>query len=307
MSEFQQFARLPNSTLPEHNNVYLTVNHRTVPFLETTDFRLDNPWSSFFRSVLTQLRDEARFSGKIVRELGVGDARNLFYLGDDLREVVGIDAHQPALQLATENVAHLPFPVDLYLGDAVAFVKQPGEAWGGVVIACLPQTPIQDSSENKLVGAFHPENPHIASYAAWKASGLQLIAATLGELSKRAKNDLQVLILLSGRIPTSERMEMIHTTGWAVRQTIATDASNIAQQSEDVSVAYTYRYATTSEQLFWEKTTTGMLSPIDPITAEQRRLVSHQASIKEKPNVYYHLYAYVLEPDARETSSLISP
>ncbi len=302
MLGFQRYDRVSGSELPEHNKVYLTVNNKTIPFLETVEFRLDNPWSSFFRSVLTQLRDEAQFSGKDVKELGVGDARNFFYLGNELKGSAGIDAHQPALQLAAENVAHLKFLVDLYLGDVVAFIKQPGEAWGGVVIACLPQTPTQDSSENKLVGTFNPENPHLEPYAQWKESGLQLMAATLGELSKRAKKDLQVLIVLSGRVPTSERGDMIRATGWAIRRIFATNELNIAQQSESVSVAYAQIYADNSENLFWGKTANGSLAPIDPIEAEKRRLISHQSSTKGKPNVYYHLYAYLLEPNKRKLS-----
>jgi hypothetical protein len=247
--------------------------------------------------VLLQLRDEARFSGKEVRELGTGDARNLFYVGNEVQRVVGIDAHLPALQLAVENIAHLAFSVHLYLGDAVAFVKQPGEAWGGIVIACLPQTPVHDSSENMLVGTFNPENPHIEAYAKWKESGLQLVAATLGELAKRAKLDLQVLVLLSGRVPTSERVTMLRETGWIIRRVFSTDTSNIAQQSASVSVAYTRHYTDRNEQLFWEKTQAGLLLPIDPVEAEKRRLLSHLSGAKEQPNVYYHLYTYVLEPD----------
>jgi hypothetical protein len=297
MSEFQRYHAVAGSAFPEHNKTTLFVEQTGIPFLETVGFRLDNPWSSFFRSVLAQLRDDAHFSGKEVRELGTGDARNFFYVGNEIRAAAGIDAHPPALHLAMENITHLAFSVQLYLGDAVAFVKQPGEAWGGIVMACLPQTPIHDSSENKLVGTFNPENPHIAAYAKWKESGLQLVAAALGELSKRAKQDLQVLVLLSGRVPTSERVSMLRETGWIIRRVFRTDEATIVQQSESVSVAYTRHYANGNEQLFWEKTEASLLLPIDPIEAEKRRLLSHLSSSQAPPNVYYHLYTYMVEPD----------
>jgi len=297
MLEFQRYQGVPESTFPEHHKTILSVAQKDIPFLETVEFRLDNPWSRFFRSVLVQLRDEAHFSGKEVRELGTGDARNFFYLGDEVQMATGIDAHPPALCLAMENITHLAFAVQLYQGDAVAFVKQPGEAWTGIVIACLPQTPIHASSENKLVGTFNPENPHIAAYVRWQESGLQLVAATLGELVKRARPDLQVLVLLSGRVPASERVSMLRDTGWIIRRVFHTDDATIAQQSASVSIAYTRQYADRNEELFWEKTEAGLLWPIDPLEAEKRRLLAHLSSSHTEPNVYYHLYTYVIEPD----------
>jgi len=302
MSGFQRYIHTPASPLPEHHQTFLARGEDIIPFLEAPEFRLTNPWSFFFRSVLTQLRDESAFSGKQMHELGVGDGRNFFHMGDELKNPAGIDAHMPMLQLAAENLAHLKFPVDLYFGDAVAFVKQPGEAWDGYVAICLPQTPPQETSENKLVGTFRSENPHLEPYAEWKTSGLQLVAATLGELVKRAKHDLRVLLLLSGRVPTAERETMIHSTGWAIRRVLATNESDIAQQSAYVSLAYTQVYADSSEHLFWERTATGVLAPIDPIEAEKRRLAAYNSSTNEHPNVYHHLYVYLLEPKGRTLS-----
>jgi hypothetical protein len=295
MSAFQRYLRQADDGLPVHNQTLLQVDDKTVPFHEAPSFLLLNPWSRFFREVLLQWRDEMHFWGKDIRELGLGDARNLFSLGHTVGTVAGIDADPSMLLLASANIPQLDFPVDLYCGDAVAFVKQADEIWHGCVLLCLPQTPPQEHSENILVGTFQIDNPYLAPYRRWKESGMQLIAATLGELIQRAHQDLQVLLLLSGRIPVTERLDMIEQTGWTIQRIFATDETNIAQQSASVSIAYTKQYSATPEPLFWEKTPQGTFVPIDPIEAEHRRMVAYQRDDKDL-NVYHHLYVYVLAP-----------
>lgn len=278
--------------LPGSGKTVLEVGGRSIePFHETVDFPVRNPWSSFFRETLHDLAEKGSIGNGPVTELGVGDLRNRFAFNGV--PFTGIDLERSRLDVAERNRQLHDVSATLYEGDAVAFVKSK-DSWDGTVIACLPQTPPAPDSVNAAVGTINEENPHLAPYAKWHDSGLQLVAAALGELSQRAEDDTKAVFLISGRVPKKIREEMITETGWKTIDVIST--TKPVQQSREINIRYAEKFdAEDHEPLFFEAKDNGEFGPLTAVEAEERRHAGFEA--ENDPNVRHHLYAYVLEPN----------
>src|SRR5438876_5639003 len=90
-----------------------------------TDFPFRDPWSSAFRKVLHGLAQEGFFTGQQAVELGVGDIRNIFYMGD-VELFVGVDVDPWRLDIASDNLNKIDHAYDatLYHMHAVQYVDE---------------------------------------------------------------------------------------------------------------------------------------------------------------------------------------
>lgn len=276
----------------------LEINGQAIPHFQTLDFPVPDPWSLNKRRVLSIIRREGSFRGRSIVEIGIGDGRNEREVGDDIREVVGIDIELWRLQVAGVNLvtgpAKLHAPIELWKGDGVEWLQNLRQATGrerlsGWVIICLPQSPEGLNAADRYDGSLT-----LNSYRTdWDKYGLTLNAATLDSLRAVAAYDLRVSVTLSDRVPEEARTRMIRQTGWEAERPFSTPEP--IQQDPDTGIQWVSRID--DGQRFYEFVATGQYSPISAIEAERRRLASLASGQgRDELNVYHHLYVYQLRP-----------
>lgn len=273
-------------------------------FAERTTFPLSDPWSVIMRTTIEQLGRQGRLDGHDVFEPGIGDARNIAAMAkftDSIGRVLGVDIDPIALAAAEHNLYYLSSTLtqksDLHPADAIELLVDKhakSERLCGWTFVCLPQSPQGDNTADayELSDLL---NPYLEK---WDTYGLPLNAVILDYLGRVAADDLNVLLILSGRVPSQIREQLIHTTGWAINAEHQTTSP--IQQDPDTGIAWVIDFD--DGERFFERRD-GLFVPLPAYEAEQRRQEALQSGAdRDGLNVYHHLSVYELQPNPARQS-----
>lgn len=277
---------------------HIRVDGDLFPHYETTDFSRSDPWSLKMRRSARRVRESGGFDGEVIRELGIGDGRNIREAGRNITGAEGVDVDSWRLEAASRNliIGEKPLSVDVRLwhGDAVDFLReQQGsgrERFRGWVLMCLPQSPEGINAADKYNG-----NSNLDPYRdRWEESGLTLNAAALDNLRKIADKNLRALVIISNRVPPKYRNDLIVATGWEIESKFKTE--HPIQQDPDTGTAWVERID--DGKRFFQKTDGGLFVPVSATEAEHRRKRSFELGKgRADLNVYHHLTVYELKPN----------
>lgn len=282
-----------NTVLQERTTLgMIKVDGVTYPHLETPDFPKSDPWSRQLRKVIEGFRRSNSFKGEMLTELGIGDGRNIREAGSGLLRVVGVDIEEWRVQTAAVNLitgSHpIDAPVDLYVGDAVDFLRGQKEDMSGWVLMCLPQSPEGINSADRYDGL-----GSLDSYRRdWEYSGLTLNAAALDSLRAVSDANLRALVILSDRVPDEIKSDLFFKTGWQIENKFST--AEPVQQDPDTGISWVSKID--DGRRFYEKSHADF-RPISAVEAEARRQESLASGKgREKLNVYHGLTVYNIKP-----------
>ena len=302
-AKVKPFTPTPGYQFPEGVVIktHINVDGHSFPHIETTSFPRSDPWSIKMRRSARRVRESGRFDGAIVRELGVGDGRNLREAGQRIIRAEGVDVDDWRLEAAHQNLisgeAPLNVEVKLWQGDAVDYLLDHQgngrERFKGWVLMCLPQSP----EGNNAADTFG-STPNLDSYRErWDKTGLTLNAAVLDNLRKIADADLRALVIISNRVQPKYRDAVIKETGWEVEAKYKTE--HPVQQDDDTGVSWVEKID--DGRRFFEKTQKGVFVPIVAAEAEKRRQASVESGLGRKDlNAYHHLTVYELKPGGKK-------
>lgn len=286
------------------NATILEVEGKRFPWIETSDFRTQDPWSVHMRQVLATIQAQGCLRGNFF-EAGMGDGRNIIASGvhKNSEMITGIDLDFWRLNMARHNLENLGLSserLDFHQGDVVGFLQglPDGYKITGWGVACLPQAPgleapsHADGFDSKLASLDGVRNMVLHGQCVDRV-GLTLNAAFLQSLRKRVqKNEFNLAIIFSDRIPSKIREELFKRTGWEIVQEYPTEKP--VQQDPDTGVSYVEIFD--DGKRFFEKTETGLYKHISAVLAEKRRVASENDGGRDSLNVYHHLSVYNLEP-----------
>jgi hypothetical protein len=284
------------------------------PFHETVDFPVGDPWSHHMRRIIDAVRIGGGFRGDLF-EGGVGDGRNgLIARGahipgglNRMGSVIGVDLDGWRVDVARRNFATAGLPTDgLIEGDVVRYLLERRDPLSGSGIACLPQAPMGETVSHadgfdsnmdslQIVRDMTLQGRSIDKY------GLKLNGAFLKALREKVEpTDFNLLIILSGRIPSVVREELLDRTNWAVQVEYKTPVP--IQQDPDTGIAYVSEYD--DGKLFYEQVD-GNFEPIPAVEAEYRRGLSLVGGGRDTLNVYHDLSVYYLTPAVNPTGGVV--
>lgn len=276
---------------------HIEIEGHTYPHFETMDFPRSDPWSLKMRRSVRRLRVENRFDGAFVRELGIGDGRNIREIGQKINGAEGVDVEDWRLEAAARNLVTgekpLGVQVSLWHGDAVDYLTghlgNGSARFDGWVLMCLPQSPNGLNSADRYDG-----DPNLDQYRGrWDETGLTLNAAALDNLRQVASSNLRALVIISNRVPPQYRDRVIRETGWEVEGKFRTE--HPIQQDPDTGIEWVKRID--DGRRFFEKAQEGLFVPISAAEAEGRRRESLDSGLGRRGlNVYHHLTVYELKP-----------
>jgi len=286
------------------NRTRLEIGESSIPWVETADFPITDPWSVHTRNVIRRVRSTGGFAGDFF-EAGIGDARNVVLTGAHKhgRNITGVDLDGWRVNLAEQNLARVGIPQErlrLHQADVVAFLQDTrGEktinGWG---IACLPQAPgvethnHADGIDSTLPSLAHVKDLKVSGHKADEV-GLTLNAAFLDSLRVRVQKDkFNLLLTMSDRVPPNIKKDLFEKTGWEIVEEHRTEKP--VQQDPDTGVAFVQNFD--DGRRFFQKTETGFYLPISAKTAEARRAESEQNGGRDALNVHHHISVYHLRP-----------
>lgn len=276
---------------------------RPVPYIETNDFPIGDPWSVHFRRTIAGIRDEGRFDGSWVTEFGAGDLRNLMILKERITGYTAVELDGDRLPIARANSSIHPIlertPHQLVQADAVDYLNEwrrerPGEKIKGWVLICLPQSPQGSNSTDtdNSVSRNGRGYDRFADYRQFDPYALTLNAAVLGELRKVADANLRVLIVNSHRVTEDVRLRVINQTGW--EKAYEYESPHI-QQDPRTGIRWIHERGLDDGNRFYERTRYGVFKTISAEEAANRqdRALGSRRSFK----VWHKLSVYELIPN----------
>lgn len=283
----------------------LEVDGIKLPWHETPDFPLTDPWSTHTRNVISTVRGTGGFKGNFF-EAGIGDARNALIAGAGKNggTITGVDLDGWRLDFARTNLANAGVPTDrivLNSGDVVSYLHglSPEDKLSGWGVACLPQAPGFETHNH--ADGFDPDMPSLSGIKDLTLAGhsvddvgLTLNGGFLAALRDRVTVDFNLLLTMSDRVPPEIRELLFGKTGWYIAGEHRTKKP--IQQDPDTGVAFVVPFD--DGRRFYEKITEDVYIPMPAEEVEKRRFASEQNGGRESLNAYHHLSVYHLKPGA---------
>lgn len=205
----------------------LRIGEQEVPHLITADFPPTDPWSQFFRSIISELEHQNWFRNKPLLELGIGSGGNERVAGNGISQIIGVDVVAEKLDAASQNFLSddnlREVPTELYHMRAQDFLalwdtREIGK-FSGRVLMCLPQSKTKLFQYSTDADTYsEPIVSHIwhVLFSRWEKYGLTLNATVLEKLRKIVADDTEALMILSDRIMPEIKERMIEEKGWTI-------------------------------------------------------------------------------------------